>query len=119
MCARVGYYYLTGTSTQAGDEYWTDAHAVVRLWRSRTLTPGTFTGGGVVFNASRDCPDCSTACKTPNSCRTCGGGGGNVSCTTPDGETCGARLWAPEFHWLPNKTKDVPGSGGCVVPPPL
>ena len=27
------YYYLTGTSNSAGDEFWTDVWGVVRVWR--------------------------------------------------------------------------------------
>ena len=50
-----GYYYLTGTSVWAGDNYWSDSWGVIRMWRSPTLTPGSFVGGGVVYNNSRRC----------------------------------------------------------------
>jgi hypothetical protein len=115
-------YYLTGTSNSAGDKYWTDVWGVVRVWRSRTpLTPGSYVGGGVVFNLTRDCRFCGNAtaaggCRAPNSCAVCGVGAN----TTTDGgcepaTDCGGRVWAPELHYLPDKADAVPGSGGWFI----
>ena len=81
--------------------------------RSASLAPGTFTGGAVVFNITRDCPQCSRACRTPNSCASCGGGA--AGCATPDSSSCGARLWAPEIHYVPEKAAAVPRSGGYFI----
>ena len=41
------YFYLTGTSTMAGDSLWSDVWGVVRMWRSKSLVPGSFVGGQV------------------------------------------------------------------------
>ena len=66
-----------------------------------------------MFNASRDFPELSVACRTPNSCRTCGGGA--FDCHTADNQSCGARLLAPEFHYFPNQIDTVPSSGGYFI----
>ena len=115
-----GYYYLTGTSNSAGDSFWTDVWGVVRVWRSKTpLLPGSFVGGAVVFNLTRDCKFCGPAtatggCRAPNSCAQCGGrtlvSGGCVPKVD-----CGGRVWAPELHYLPQKAAEVPGSGGWFI----
>ena len=73
-----GWFYLTGTSNSAGDSFWTDVWGTVRVWRSRTpLVAGSFIGGSVVFNLTRDCKFCGPAtaaggCRAPNSCAQCG-----------------------------------------------
>ena len=52
----------------------------MRVWRSKTpLVPGSFVGGKVAFNLTRDCKFCGKAtasggCRAPNSCARCGGG---------------------------------------------
>ncbi len=116
------YYYLTGTSNSGGDGLWTDAWGVVRVWRSKTpLHPGSYVGGKVVYNATRDCKFCGPVtaaggCRVPNSCGMCGigrnssAGGG---CTPK--KDCGGRVWAPELHYLAEKAADVPGSGGWFI----
>lgn len=99
-----GYFYLTGTSSQAGDGYWSDVWGVIRMWRSRTLLPGSFEPGGrVVYNVSRDCSWCSDeprSCRTPNTPYAC------------PAQNC-SRIWAPEFHFLPGKAAEP--SGGYYV----
>ena len=98
MNARSACSLAQGTSNSAGDEYWTDTDAVVRMWRSKSLRPGSFVGGHVVFNVSRDCPHWPASCR----CVSCGGG------------KPGGRVWAPEVHYL-KKAADVPGSGGYFM----
>eukprot|EP00911_Craspedida_sp_UC1_P000205 UC1_evm1s155 len=117
-----GWYYLTGTSNSAGDSFWTDVWGVVRVWRSRRpLVPGSYVGGAVVFNLTRDCKFCSPAspsggCRVPNSCDVCGIGRNDTASggCTPKYD-CGARVWAPELHYLPEMAEDVPGSGGWFI----
>eukprot|EP01045_Picozoa_sp_COSAG04_P024419 COSAG04_NODE_3043_length_3243_cov_16.853082_3_plen_135_part_00 len=109
-----------GTSNAGGDDLWTDVWGVVRVWRSKTpLVPGSFVGGKVVFNLTRDCKFCGKAtasggCRAPNSCARCGGGDNGAGGCTPK-TSCGARVWAPELHHLPEKAADVPGSGGWFI----
>lgn len=95
-----GYYYLTGTSSSAGDRFWSDVWGVIRMWRSRTLEPGSFEPGGrVVYNITRDCTWCGNetyGCRTPN-----------IPSVCPN-STC-ARVWAPEFHFLPSKVAEPSG----------
>ena len=95
-----GYFYLTGTSSQAGDAYWSDVWGVIRMWRSRTLLPGSVEPGGrVVYNVSRDCSWCSDeprGCRTPNTPEAC------------PAQNC-SRVWAPEFHFLPAKATEPSG----------
>jgi len=76
---------MTGTSVWAGDTYWSDTWGVIRMWRSQTLAPGSFVGGGVVYNNSRRCQQ------------------------TPE------RIWAPEVHYIPQRAQQVPGSGGYFI----
>ena len=118
-----GFYYLTGTSTFAGDPLWADVYGVVRMWRSRTLAPGSFEGGKVVFNMTHDCPWCPKKCVTPNSCRywtttghdfRCGElrtSPAPAGCKTGYDTRCGGMIWAPEFHYLPRKASPEPH--GC------
>ena len=93
---------------------------MVRVWRSKTpLVPGSFVGGKVAFNLTRDCKFCGKAtasggCRAPNSCARCGGGDNGAGGCTPK-TSCGARVWAPELHHLPEKAADVPGSGGWFI----
>jgi endoglycosylceramidase len=117
-----GWYYLTGTSNSAGDSFWSDVWGVVRVWRSQTpLVAGSFVGGGVVFNLTRDCKFCGPAtvaggCRAPNSCAQCGmyhNDSADGGCTPK--KDCGGRVWAPELHYLPGKAADVPGSGGWFI----
>lgn len=97
-----GYFYLTGTSTSAGDGFWSDVYGVVRMWRSATLAPGSFEPGGrVVYNATRDCPGCGE-CIIPNTPAAC-----------PSGKC--ARVWAPEYHYLPSTLAAVPRAGGHFI----
>ena len=97
-----GFFYLTGTSTSAGDGYWSDVYGVVRMWRSQTLAPGSFEPGGrVVYNVTRDCPTCGD-CVIPNT----------AACPTPG--QC-ARVWAPEYHYLPSTLAAVPRAGGSFI----
>lgn len=97
-----GFFYLTGTSTSSGDSYWSDVYGVVRMWRSATLTPGSFEPGGrVVFNVTRDCPTCGN-CTLPNTPETC-----------PSGEC--ARVWAPEYHFLPSTLAALPAANGSFI----
>ena len=97
-----GYFYLTGTSTSAGDGFWSDVYGVVRMWRSRTLAPGSFEPGGrVVYNVTRDCPTCGD-CAIPNT----------AACPTPG--QC-ARVWAPEYHYLPSTLAAVPRANGSFI----
>ena len=91
-----------------------------QVWRSKTpLVPGSFVGGGVAFNLTRDCKFCGAAtaaggCRVPNSCASCGAGPAKGGGCTPK-KDCGARVWAPELHYLANKAADVPGSGGWFI----
>ena len=118
-----GWYYLTGTSNSAGDHFWTDVWGVVCVWRSRTpLVAGSFVGGGLVFNLTRDCKFCGPAtaaggCRAFNSCAQCGvyrNDSADGGCT-PKTDDCGGRVWAPELHYLPGKAADLPGSGGWFI----
>ena len=116
-----GYYYLTGTSNAGGDGYWTDVWGVVRVWRSKTpLQPGSYVGGKVIFNISRDCKFCGPAtaaggCRVPNSCARCGVGDNSSTGGCTPKKDCGGRVWAPELHYLAEKAADVPGSGGWFI----
>ena len=81
--------------------------------------PGSYAGGGVVFNLTKDCQFCGPAtaaggCRAPNSCAQCGAGGTKAGGCTPK-KDCGGRVWAPELHYLPKKAVDVPGSGGWFI----
>jgi hypothetical protein len=97
-----GAFYLTGTSTAAGDGYWSDVYGVVRMWRSASLAPGSFEPGGrVVYNVTRDCPACG-ACATPNTPAACP----TLNC---------ARVWAPEYHYLPSTLAAAPRAGGNYI----
>ena len=101
---------LTGTTTSP-DAYKADVWGVIRMWRSKTLAPGSFTGGHVVYNITRDCTFCGPAsqagsCRLPNVPGKCNGVGKGAHC---------ALVWAPEFHHLPLKAADVPGSGGYFL----
>ena len=105
---------LTGTTTSP-DGFKADVWGVIRMWRSKTLAPGSFTGGHVVYNISRDCSFCGPttlpgSCRQPNIPDQCNGVG-------KDGKPGGhcALVWAPEFHHLPAKAADVPGSGGYFL----
>ena len=94
-CRGDGYYYLTGTTSAISPEL---DSGVIRMWRSQTLQPGSFRGGGVVWNTTRDCHDNEL----------CGNISVHGSCLLPGT----GFIWAPEYHYLPNKAADVPGSGG-------
>ena len=115
-----GWYYLTGTSNSAGDKFWSDVWGIIRVWRSKTpLIPGSFEGGRVVFNLTRDCKFCGPVtptggCRVPNTCGVCGIGHNDSTGCIP-ARDCGGRVWAPELHYLPNKAVDVPGSGGWFI----
>eukprot|EP01043_Picozoa_sp_COSAG02_P065872 COSAG02_NODE_10074_length_2032_cov_3.760476_1_plen_475_part_00 len=105
---------LTGTTTSP-DGFKADVWGVIRMWRSPSLAPGSFTGGHVVYNISSDCSFCGSAtepgsCRLPNIRGQCNGMG-------KDGKPGGhcALVWAPEFHHLPKKATDVPGSGGYFL----
>lgn len=92
----------------------------MRVWRSKNpLQPGSFKGGKVVFNLTKDCKFCGPAtaaggCRVPNSCDACGVGENSTAGCSPKTQ-CGGRVWAPELHYLADKAADVPGSGGWFI----